>query len=251
MLGTIKLPRNMKLIGNTLPESNYDSDKDSKAPQSQSTVSANRPKYRPQLQASPVNRFIPGTQLDEIKEVSELDNVLQTQINRKHKKPKVLNNYDVFLEESPRPVGNRVPINKVIPSQQQSNNYTPGTGRPHYLNNDEDPMIALQKRMMDKRSNDKIKASIERRDDDYNEIKIMPMKKKVHSKNPGSSPEQRSGIEGIDYVYKHGKAPLIEKRDIKLRQVADIYGAEQGALLPTTNKKSKPPRLERGGNAGM
>ena len=39
----------------------------------------------------------------------------------------------------------------------------------------------------------------------------------VHAKNPGSSPEQRSGIEGIDYIVKHGKAPLIEKRDNKLR----------------------------------
>jgi hypothetical protein len=49
------------------------------------------------------------------------------------------------------------------------------------------------------------------------EIKVLPMKKKVLAKNPGSSPEQRSGIEGIDYVYKHGKAPLMQKRDIKLR----------------------------------
>lgn len=52
------------------------------------------------------------------------------------------------------------------------------------------------------------------------------MKKKINAKNPGSSPEQRSGIEGMDYVYKQGKAPLIEKRDYKLKQAADIYGAE-------------------------
>ena len=73
--------------------------------------------------------------------------------------------------------------------------------------------------MMEKKKNDRIRASMERKllEDDDDEIKVLPIKKKVHAKNPGSSPEQRSGIEGIDYVVKHGKAPLIEKRDIKLR----------------------------------
>ena len=92
-------------------------------------------------------------------------------------------------------------------------------------------MGALQRKMMDRRNHDRLQASMENRDADDidDEIKVLPIQKKVHAKNPGSSPEQRSGIEGIDYVVKHGKAPLIEKRDIKLRQSADIYGIEQGA----------------------
>lgn len=67
---------------------------------------------------------------------------------------------------------------------------------------------------------------------------MLPYKKKVFSKNPGSSPEQRSGIKGIDYEYKHGKAPLMEKRDNKLRQAADIYSADPGFYL---KKKAKKP----------
>ena len=50
---------------------------------------------------------------------------------------------------------------------------------------------------------------------DY-EFKVTPLKKKV-AVNPGSSPEVRSGIEDINYEYHHGKAPLMEKRDQRLR----------------------------------
>lgn len=32
---------------------------------------------------------------------------------------------------------------------------------------------------------------------------------------PGSSPEVRSGINGLQYRQVHGKGPLIEKRDTK------------------------------------
>lgn len=34
------------------------------------------------------------------------------------------------------------------------------------------------------------------------EIKVIPYKKKYYGKNPGSSPEVRSGIEDINYEYK-------------------------------------------------
>jgi|FLMP01.2.fsa_nt_emb hypothetical protein len=47
---------------------------------------------------------------------------------------------------------------------------------------------------------------------EYNELKVIPLKKRINV-NPGSSPEQRSGIEDINYQYSHGKAPMIEKRD--------------------------------------
>lgn len=49
-------------------------------------------------------------------------------------------------------------------------------------------------------------------------------------------------------MYRHGKAPLIQKRDIKLRQAANIYGAEQGSAR--TLKKGRQLRLERG-NPGL
>jgi len=74
--------------------------------------------------------------------------------------------------------------------------------------------------MMKMKQNDRIKsyensAPISHRNDippEYNELKVIPIKKRVNI-NPGSSPEQRSGIEDINYQYSHGKAPLIEKRD--------------------------------------
>lgn len=42
MLGTIRLPRNLKLLGDTLPESNYDSDREMVAKKAQKS----QPKYR-------------------------------------------------------------------------------------------------------------------------------------------------------------------------------------------------------------
>jgi hypothetical protein len=37
---------------------------------------------------------------------------------------------------------------------------------------------------------------------------------------PGSSPEVRSHINGLQYKQMHGKAPLIEKRDTRQRYMA-------------------------------
>lgn len=36
---------------------------------------------------------------------------------------------------------------------------------------------------------------------------------------PGSSPEQKTGFEDIQYKYQHGKAPMIEKRDSRYRNM--------------------------------
>lgn len=46
----------------------------------------------------------------------------------------------------------------------------------------------------------------------------MPIKKKQYGKSPGSSPEQRAGIEDVHYIQKYGKGPLIEKRENKHKE---------------------------------
>lgn len=64
MLGTIRLPSNLKLLGEKLPESNYDSDRENKI------ISKSNSKYKPSLnQHNPSTKFIKGAELDEIKEV--------------------------------------------------------------------------------------------------------------------------------------------------------------------------------------
>lgn len=171
---------------------------------------------------------------------------------RVHKHPKVRSNNDVFaLDESPRPLpSQRVQINKVVPINNNPAQFSVNNAHRDRSSSNDDPMVAIQRRIMQQRDVDKIRMSQENRIISENdEIKVLPIKKKVLSKNPGSSPEQRSGIEGIDYVYNGGKAALMQKRDIKLKQAADIYGAEQGSggLL---SKKGRQPRLERG-NPGL
>ena len=71
----------------------------------------------------------------------------------------------------------------------QMNHREQSAGQPHP---NEDPMEALQRRMMEKRKDDRVRASMERNqanDEIELEIKVLPIKKKVHAQNPGSSPE--------------------------------------------------------------
>ena len=78
MLGTIKLPHNMKLIQGNLPESNYDSDKESKKDET--------PAYKAKKL---LNSDDP---LDEIAEVNEIDvpaSVQPSGRKRNYRKPKV------------------------------------------------------------------------------------------------------------------------------------------------------------------
>ena len=51
----------------------------------------------------------------------------------------------------------------------------------------------------------------------------MPIKKKQYDalNIPGSSPEQRAGIQDIQFKYQSGKAPMLEKRDSKYRMRAE------------------------------
>lgn len=77
MLGTIKLPSNLKLISDNLPGSNYDSDKSDKDPPSSTKkVKINKPK-----------RQSPDLGLDEIKEVNENEFVAPV---KRRPKPKVV-----------------------------------------------------------------------------------------------------------------------------------------------------------------
>lgn len=126
MLGTIRLPNNLKMISETLPESNYDSDRDSK--KSSATNQNQHKKYKPKFNHLGT-RFVPGIELDEIKEVTEHEGniysnnqsavVSQERAARKasHKRPKVIASNDAFNlnDESPRPSAMRVQISKVIP----------------------------------------------------------------------------------------------------------------------------------------
>ena len=78
MLGTIKLPSNLKLISDNLPGSNYDSDKSDKdPPPTKQKVKINKPK-----------RHSPEIGLDEIKEVNENEFVAPPV--RRRPKPKVV-----------------------------------------------------------------------------------------------------------------------------------------------------------------
>lgn len=92
-------------------------------------------------------------------------------------------------------------------------------------------MLSLQERMMARKKEQRIDSYEKAKYEDEG-IKVIPYKKKVYGKNPGSSPEVRSGIEDINYEYKQGKAHLIEKRDNKLRQIE-----EQGDIAPMAAPK--------------
>ena len=48
---------------------------------------------------------------------------------------------------------------------------------------------------------------------------------------PGSSPEQKTGFEDIQYKYQHGKAPMIEKRDSRYRNMMSKENGTADARL--------------------
>ena len=59
------------------------------------------------------------------------------------------------------------------------------------------------------------------------EIRVIPIRKKIQAKNPGSSPEQfQDHNQNIDYVRQYGKANININKKNKIKQVADIYGAD-------------------------
>lgn len=141
MLGTIRLPSNLKLLGEKLPESNYDSDRENKA------ISKSNSKYRPNLNPhNPSTKFIKGAELDEIKEVQELETgPVDVRQKRIHKHPKVKSNNEVFaLEESPLPNPNqRIQINKVVPTSSNQVQFSVNSGYRDRLSSNEDPMAAI------------------------------------------------------------------------------------------------------------
>lgn len=81
-------------------------------------------------------------------------------------------------------------------------------------------------------------------------LKVIPIMKKVVGKNPGSSPEQRSGIQDVDYVQRHGKGPLIEKRDKMRKNRPNME--EQGSIEPVINSyNSQIPQKNEAPERGL
>lgn len=86
MLGTIKLPKNMKLISGNLPESNYESDKEKKQ----------KKQKRKDIDSSHIIR--PDSMLDEIAEDKEAEDQeiggIQSSNRRQYRQPRIKN--DIF-----------------------------------------------------------------------------------------------------------------------------------------------------------
>lgn len=137
--------------------------------------------------------------IEEVNEV-ELVGVMSSARKRNYRRPKV--QADVFnsKQKSPstkalmaKPQVGRPPhhISKVVPSTNAAMGVY-GTGA------SSDPVIALQKRMMEKRQQEQDQRN--QKIVENNELRVLPMKKKSYGKSPGSSPEVRSGIQDVHYV---------------------------------------------------
>lgn len=65
---------------------------------------------------------------------------------------------------------------------------------------------------------------------------------------PGSSPEQKTGFEDIQYKYQHGKAPMIEKRDSRYRNMMSKENGTADARMEAPIEKYNYGQVPEQGN---